>query len=113
MAPGSLECDFSKSTLLRPVQYIKGKNKTRYLFFLFREIWTIIVSTSSVNIAEGDLIVAEDLVLVALVHHQVVCHGCQASHNLQPRRSPLARRTEVCNRTPELQTRKRLALTWK
>ena len=35
---------------------------------------TTIVSTCSVNIAEGDLIVAEVLVLVALVHHQVVCH---------------------------------------
>ena len=30
------------------------------------------MSTRSVNIAEGDLIVAEYLVLVAMVHHQVV-----------------------------------------
>ena len=31
-----------------------------------------IVSTSSVNVAEGDLIVAEVLVLEAVGHHQVV-----------------------------------------
>ena len=30
------------------------------------------MSTSSVNIAEGDLIVAEVLLLVAVVHHQTV-----------------------------------------
>ena len=43
---------------------------------------TIIASTSSVNIGEEDLIVAEVLVLVALVHHQVVCH--KLSGNSQP-----------------------------
>ena len=63
------------------------------------------MSTCSVNIAEGDLIVAEELVLVAVVHHQVVSQSCQASHNLQPRQSPAPWRTEVCNRMPELKTR--------
>ena len=77
----------------------------RYLFFLLGEIWTIIVSTCFVNIVEGDLIVAEFLVLVAVVHHQVVSQSCQASHNLQPRQSPAPWRTEVCNRDAELKTR--------
>ena len=85
-------CEFSKSTLLRPVQYIKGKNKTRYLFFLFGEIWTIIASTSSVNIAEVELVVAEVLVLVALVHHQVVSQ--KLSGNSQPAASAEPRRLE-------------------
>ena len=43
-------------------------------YFSFLENIDEIVSTRSVNIAEGDLIVAEYLVLVAVVHHQVVCH---------------------------------------
>ena len=47
------------------------------------------MSTCSVNIAEGDLIVAEVLVLVALVHHQVVCHKLsgksQPAASVEPR----------------------------
>ena len=41
-------------------------------YFSFLENIDEIVSTRSVNIAEGDLIVAEFFFLVAVVHHQVV-----------------------------------------
>ena len=50
------------------------------------------------------MLVAEVLLLVAVDHHQAASQGCQASHNLQPQQSR-PRRTEVCNRAPELRTR--------
>ena len=40
--------------------------------FSFLESIDYNVSTSSVNIAEGSLIIAEDVLLVAMGHHQVV-----------------------------------------
>ena len=62
----------------------------------------IIVSTCSVNIVEGDLIVAEVLVLVALVHHQVVCQAVRQATTCSLGGAPLAGGQKFVTGTPEL-----------
>ena len=48
-----------------------------FIFPLVRKALTKYVSTSSVNISEGDFLVAESFFLVAVGHHQAVAKAAR------------------------------------
>ena len=79
VVPGAitlLECDFIKisPSLLVPVQYNKQAKIMRDIYFSFfrNELTKYCELTGSDNVAEGGFLVAEDVLLVAMGHHQAV-----------------------------------------